>query len=107
MTEPPVSAPRNGFAIATLVLGIVSFVGALLIGIRFSGLNAIFYGLLPILLGGVTFIIGIVGVTVGVRRRVRGIVASTIGMGLGSLAWIALFVGRWLGEDYLGFPYPG
>lgn len=107
MTQPVVTPPQsNPTAIVALVLGIVAVVGALLIGIRFSGYNALLYGALAVVFGWVAIIVGIVGGVQGARRG-RGVIPASLGAALGTLPFIAVFVGRWLGEEYLGFPYPG
>lgn len=77
---PDSPAPRNGAAVAGLVLGIVASAGGLLIGIRFSSLDLIFLG--------------------GTGMSIGGIVLGGVAPGM-------LFLGRFLGENHLGFPYPG
>lgn len=107
MTIPTVPRRTGGVAIAALVLGVISFLGALLFGIRWSGVELLTYAMLPLLLGGVAVVVGIVALATAHRRGGGGFGAALTGVILGPLALVALFVGRYLGEEHLGFPYPG
>ena len=80
---------------------------ALLFGIRWSGVELLTYAMLPLLLGGVAVVVGIVALATAHRRGGGGFGAALTGLILGPLALVALFVGRYLGEEHLGFPYPG
>ena len=102
MTDPNLPR-RNPIAVAALVVGLVASIGGLLIGIRFSGVDVVAFGFLAVLVGGVAVILGIIGIAV----QRGGIVAASVGAGLGALVIVAVFVGRYLGENFLGFPYPG
>ena len=107
MTAPVVPRRTGGVAIAALVLGILSFVGALLLGIRWSGLNLVIYGFLWGVVGLVAVIVAIVALATAGRRGGGGIGLAIGGLALGPLSLFALLVGRHLGQTYLGFPYEG
>lgn len=107
MSTPVVPRRTGGVAIAALVLGLLAFVGALLIGIRWSGLNLFVYGMLPVPVGLAAVIVAIVALATSGRRGGGGVVPAVIGLVLAPLAVVALFVGRYLGSQYFGFPYQG
>jgi hypothetical protein len=102
MTDPH-PPRRNTFAVAAPVVGLVALIGGLLVGIRFSGVDALTWGFLAVLVGGVAMILGIIGIVV----QRGGVVPAAVGVALGALVIVAVFVGRYLGENFLGFPYPG
>ena len=85
------------------MVGLVAALGGLLVGIRFSGVDALTFGFLAVLVGGVAMVLGIIGIVV----QRGGVVPAAVGVGLGASVIVAVFVGRYLGENFLGFPYPG
>ena len=81
---------------ASLVLGIVSTVAALVIGILFVGINALTFFVLAGLVGLAAIIAGIVALVGRTTRRQRGAAIAGIVVG-GALPLVGLFVGRAIG----------